>query len=95
MLRAGQKETSVRMRSRLTVSTAEAAVDAAAAGAGITRVLSYQMALAERSGSLVRVLRKFEPAPLPGHVVHVGTLLPARVRAFVEFANARLKARNL
>lgn len=92
--RAGKKETSVRIRSRLTVSTAEAAVDAAAAGVGITRVLSYQMASAERAGTLVRVLRKFEPASLPIHVVHVGTLLPARVRAFVDFASERLKANS-
>jgi DNA-binding transcriptional LysR family regulator len=88
--RVGKKDKSVRVRSRLTVSTAEAAVDAAAVGTGMTRVFSYQTASAERSGALVRVLRKFEPAALPVHVVHVGALLPSKVRAFLDFASGRL-----
>src|SRR4029079_16329732 len=34
----------IRVRSRLSVNTAESAVDAAVAGVGLTRVLSYQAA---------------------------------------------------
>jgi DNA-binding transcriptional LysR family regulator len=55
----------VTVHSRLAVNTAEAAIDAAVRGVGITRVLSYQIADAERAGTLVRVLRSFEPSPTP------------------------------
>ena len=39
-----KREHAVQVRSRLTVNTAEAAIDGAAAGLGVTRVLSYQVA---------------------------------------------------
>jgi DNA-binding transcriptional LysR family regulator len=38
------------VRSRLIVNTAEAAIDAAIAGLGITRVLSYQVAASVKAG---------------------------------------------
>ena len=41
-----KREMRVAVRSRLTVNTAEAAIDGAAAGLGVTRVLSYQVAQA-------------------------------------------------
>jgi DNA-binding transcriptional LysR family regulator len=79
---------------RLTVNTAEAAIDAAVAGLGLARVFSYQMAQAERDGALVRILRSFEPAPTPISVVYPGQpLLPLKLRAFLDFALPRLKAR--
>ena len=81
------------IRSRLVVNTAEAAVDAAKAGVGITRVLSYQAASALAEGALVLALQEFEPAPLPVNLVHVGQrLLPLKLRAFLDFATPRLKA---
>jgi len=81
-------------RTRLAVNTAEAAIDAAIAGVGLTRVLSYQVASAVQAGSLQLVLRKFEPAPVPVSLVHLRqALLPAKLRAFVDFAAPRLKAR--
>ncbi|RUY15342.1 LysR family transcriptional regulator, partial [Mesorhizobium sp. M7A.F.Ca.CA.001.13.2.1] len=46
----GKAEIPVRVRSRLQVNTAEAAIDAAIAGVGLTRVLSYQIEAALRSG---------------------------------------------
>jgi DNA-binding transcriptional LysR family regulator len=46
---AGQKQ-QVRVRSRMAVSTADAAIEAAALGLGLTRVLSYQVAAALRDG---------------------------------------------
>jgi DNA-binding transcriptional LysR family regulator len=86
-------EATVAIRSRLVVNTAEAAVDAAKAGVGITRVLSYQVASALRDGALVLALQEFEPAPLPVNLVHVGQrLLPLKLRAFLDFATPRLKA---
>jgi DNA-binding transcriptional LysR family regulator len=87
-------DTLVPIRARLAVNTAEAAIDAAIAGVGFTRVLSYQTAEAERAGSLVRVLRAFEPDAAPIHLVHAGQQpLPLKLRAFVDFAAPRLKAR--
>ena len=41
-----KRELRVPVHSRLSVNTAEAAIDAAAAGVGVTRVLSYQVAQA-------------------------------------------------
>jgi len=88
-----ESETTVTIRSRLVVNTAEAAIDAAKAGIGITRVLSYQAASALRDGALVLALETFEPPPLPVNLVHVGQrLLPLKLRAFLDFATPRLKA---
>ena len=90
----GKSEVSIAIHSRLVVNTAEAAIDAAIAGIGVTRVLSYQVANAVQSGALVLVLREFEPPPSPVSLVHAGgRLLPLKVRAFLDFAAPRLKVR--
>lgn len=94
---AGEKrEIIVPIRSRLRINTAEAAIDAAIVGTGLTRVLSYQIADAVRSGALVPVLQSFEPPPWPVSLVHAGQgLLPVKLRAFLDFAAPRLKQRLL
>ena len=85
---------SVAVHSRLIVNTAEAAIDAAIAGLGITRVLSYQVADAMRTGALVLALREFEPPPVPVSLVHAGQgRLALKLRAILDFAAPRLKAR--
>jgi DNA-binding transcriptional LysR family regulator len=90
----GKSQMSVPVRTRLIVNTAEAAIDAAIAGVGVTRVLSYQAEAALRTGTLRRVLRRFEPAPMPVSLVHAGQgRLPLKLRAFIDFAAPRLKAR--
>jgi DNA-binding transcriptional LysR family regulator len=90
----GKSIVSVAIHSRLTVNTAEAAIDAAIAGIGITRVLSYQVASALRAGTLALALREFEPTPWPVSLVYTGQgLLPLKLRAFLDFAAPRLKAR--
>lgn len=87
-------DSSVAVHSRLVVNTAESAIDAAICGVGITRVLSYQIAAAEQAGTLVRVLGSFEPTPTPVNLVYEGQLpLPLKLRAFIDFAAPRLKAR--
>ncbi len=84
----------VALRSRLFVNTAEAAVDAAIAGMGVTRVLSYQVAGAVRAGALEVVLQTFEPPPAPVSLVYAGRgPLPLKLRAFLDFAAPRLRAR--
>ncbi|RWC28994.1 MAG: LysR family transcriptional regulator [Mesorhizobium sp.] len=90
----GKAEIPVRVRSRLQVNTAEAAIDAAIAGVGLTKVLSYQIEAALRSGTLRVLLEEFEPAPWPVSLVHAGHgLLPVKLRAFLDFAAPRLKER--
>jgi DNA-binding transcriptional LysR family regulator len=87
-------ETSVAIRARLVVSTAEAALDAVRAGFGITRVLSYQAADDISRGSLVRLLSAHETDELPIHLLYPGGRHPApKLRAFVDFARPRLRRR--
>ena len=84
----------VGVRSRLTTTTAEAAIDATLAGIGLTCTLSYQIAESVKAGRLVVVLRKFEPAPLPVSLLYVHeSRITAKLRAFVDFAAPRLRAR--
>ncbi len=61
-------EESVAIVPRLVVTTAEAALDAARAGFGLTRVLSYQAADDIGRGSLRRVLTAYEGDELPVHL---------------------------
>ncbi|TPI59776.1 LysR family transcriptional regulator [Mesorhizobium sp. B3-1-7] len=90
----GKTEIVVPVRSRLQVNTAEAALDAAIAGLGLTRVLSYQADTAVRAGALRVVLEPFEPPPWPVSLVHAGQgRLPVKLRAFLDFAAPRLKER--
>lgn len=80
------------VRPRLIVNTAEAAIDAALAGFGITRVLSYQVADALAAGSLVRVLRDYETDPAPVHLLYPQGRYPApKLRAFVDLVAPRLR----
>jgi DNA-binding transcriptional LysR family regulator len=89
---SGRTDLTVPIRSRLVANTAEAAIDAAVAGVGVTRVLSYQMASALRAGSLALALEEFELAPWPVNLVYPGgRLLPLKLRAFLDFAVPRLK----
>jgi DNA-binding transcriptional LysR family regulator len=90
---AGRAQETVAVHSRLVVNTAEAAIDAAAAGLGVTRVLSYQVAAARRAGQLEIVLADFEPEPWQVSLVHAGQgPLPIKLRAFLDFAAPRLRA---
>jgi len=87
-------ETTVAITSKLVVSTAQAAVDAAIAGVGVTRVLSYQVADAVEAGSLIVVLREFEPPAWPVNLVYTGgRFQPLKVRSFLDFAAPKLKDR--
>jgi len=84
----------VPIRSRLVVTTAEAAVDGAVAGLGLTRLLSYQVSEAKRAGTLELVLEEHELPPWPVSLVYPGQqLLPRKTRAFLDFAAPRLKVR--
>ncbi len=87
-------EASVAIKPRLVVSTAQAAVDAARAGFGITRVLSYQAADEIARGSLRRLLPANEGDELPIHLIYPGGRHPPpKLRAFLDFAVPRLRRR--
>ena len=87
-------DTSIQIEPRLAVTTAEAAVDAAIAGLGITCVLSYQAEAALRSGKLKLILESFEPAQLPVSFVYASQgRLPQKLRALLDFAIPRLRDR--
>jgi DNA-binding transcriptional LysR family regulator len=83
-----------RIKPRLVVNTAEAAIDAAVAGFGITRVLSYQAADALSDRRLVRLLREQEAGATPVHVVYPeGRHPPPKLRAFLDTIVPRLRQR--
>jgi len=89
-----KREIHAPVRARLAVNTAEAAIDGAAAGLGVTRVLSYQVAEAVAAGRIEIVLSRYEPAPSPVSLIHAGKgLTPLKVRMFLDFAAPRLRAR--
>jgi DNA-binding transcriptional LysR family regulator len=90
----GNREIDVPIRSRLRVTDSEAAIEAAIAGAGITRVMSYKMEAARRAGALVPMLENFELPPLPMHIIYAERKpMPLKLRAFLDWVTPRLKAR--
>ncbi|GAC1317280.1 MAG: LysR family transcriptional regulator [Collimonas sp.] len=88
------KETIVPIKPRLVVNSAEAAMDAAIAGAGLASVLSYQAEAALRRGSVSLVLRDFETSPLPVSLLYLGQgRIPLKVRAWLDYSAPRLRER--
>ena len=82
----------ITVRPRLSVTTADAAADAAAAGVGVTRLLHYQVADAVDKGLLKIILETFEPEPAPVHLIHVARAqMPLKMRSFLDFAAPRLR----
>jgi DNA-binding transcriptional LysR family regulator len=79
------REVSIACTPRLTTNIADAAIQYAVQGGGLTRVLAYQAAEAIKAGRLRVVLAKFEQPPLPIHIVYpTSRLLSAKVRAFID-----------
>lgn len=87
------QDVALAIKPRLGVSTAEAAIDAAIAQSGITQVLCYQMAAAERAGLLRKVLTDYECPAVPVSLVYNRQgRLPLKLRAFLDHAVPRLRA---
>jgi DNA-binding transcriptional LysR family regulator len=79
------REIRVACTPRFATNSADAAIQYAEQGGGLTRVLAYQAADAVKAGRLNVVLEKFEVPPLPIHLVYpTSRLLSAKVRAFVD-----------
>ena len=75
---------------RFTTNSADAAIQYAEPGGGLTRVMFYQAAAAIKAGRLRIVLAKFEAPPLPIHIVYpTSRLLSAKVRTFIDLVTER------
>ena len=71
-------------------NSADAAIQYAGQGGGLTRVMFYQAVDAIKAGRLRIVLAKFEPPPLPIHIVYpTSRLLSAKVRTFIDLVTER------
>lgn len=82
-----------RLKGRLRVNDVETRLRMARAGRGIAQLLSYQVAEDLAAGSLVRLFRRYEPPPLPVHLLTKDrTHRAPKIGAFVEFAANRLLA---
>jgi DNA-binding transcriptional LysR family regulator len=74
------------------VNLAEAAIDAARAGLGLTCALSYMVDHFAAADLLRPVLQRFEPPPLPVHVVYpAGPRLPRKTRLLVDELTVALR----
>jgi DNA-binding transcriptional LysR family regulator len=79
------REIRVACTPRFTTNSADAAIQYAEQGGGLTRVLAYQAADAVKGGRLRVVLAQFEQPPLPIHIVYpTSRLLSAKVRTFID-----------
>jgi DNA-binding transcriptional LysR family regulator len=88
-----RRERTANVRARLAVNTGQAAIDAALAGIGIVRVLSYQVAPLVAAGKLRVVLGALEKAVVPVSLVQLPGVRTRVAEAFVELAAARLRKR--
>jgi DNA-binding transcriptional LysR family regulator len=79
------REVRVTVTPRFVTNSADAAIQYAEQGGGLTRVLAYQAADAIKGGRLKIVLAKFEQPALPIHIVYpTSRLLSAKVRTFID-----------
>jgi DNA-binding transcriptional LysR family regulator len=86
---AGQ---SITVKPKFSVNTADAVIDAAIAGLGLARVISYQAVSAIRAGTLRTLLADHRSPPMPVHLVHPSQRSqPLKQRAFLDFVTPRLK----
>jgi DNA-binding transcriptional LysR family regulator len=79
------RELRVNVTPRLSTNIADAAIQYAEQGGGLTMVLAYQAADAIKRGRLKVVLAAFEQPPLPIHILYpTSRLLSAKVRTFID-----------
>ncbi|WP_421839678.1 LysR family transcriptional regulator [Novosphingobium sp.] len=89
---AGANARSVDITPRFSVNTADAIIEAAAAGVGVARIMSYQAAAAAADGRLVPLFSDLGCEPVPVHLVHRRQRSqPLKLRAFLDFVAPRLQ----
>lgn len=89
---AGANARTVEIVPRFSANTADALIDAAVAGVGVTRIMSYQAAAAVTDGRLVPLFTDLGCEPLPVHLMHRRQRSqPLKLRAFLDFVAPRLQ----
>jgi DNA-binding transcriptional LysR family regulator len=91
--RPGRREQRVVLHPRLIVNSAQAGIDAAIAGLGLVRVLSYQVDRPLADKTLRLVLESFAPPPVPIHLLQLPGVPNRLASAFVELAAEQLRRR--
>lgn len=82
----------VEITPRFSVNTADAIIDAATAGLGVARIMSYQAAASVEEGRLVPLFVELGCEMAPVHVVHRRQRSqPLKLRAFLDFVAPRLQ----
>lgn len=90
------KTTNVRLTPRLSINNIHGMIAAAAAGYGIARVLSYQVEQEVQNGNLRLLLEKYEPSPIPVHIVYRdGRAVSSKLRAFIDLMTERLQSKDM
>lgn len=93
---AGPGRPTVKVKPKFLLNDVGATVDAVVDGAGIARLLSYQVMDELSSGRLVKVLDKFAPPPVPVHLVFPASRQRSpNVRIFLDRAREYFKNRPL
>lgn len=88
----GARTRSIRVRTRLSVNNAAAAIEAGLRGHGIVRVRSYQVADHIAAGRIVRLLPGHEPPQTPVQLVfRADRARKGALRAFIDYAVPILK----
>lgn len=85
-------DVTVRLTPTMAVNAQSAAVEAAAAGFGVTRAFSYQVADLIRAGVLIPLLDAYETRDAPVRLLHAEGARPAaKIRSFLDFAGPPLR----
>lgn len=95
VFRSSDRTSSVQPPTRLVANSVEMAIEAASAGCGVVRLLSYQAEDAIAAGRLMPILQPYEPEPVPVHVVHLeGRASPRRTRIFIDYLVDNLRGQQ-
>ena len=82
----------IRIQPRLTVTSNQAAIDAAKAGLGIARLISYQVADELEDARLETILSDYQLPAMPVHIIHrEGRMASSKVRCFIDLMAQRLR----
>ena len=90
----GRKRLQIPVKSAFVTNQVDAGVLACVEGVGFGRFLDYHVAAHLHTGTLTRLLKKFEGEPIPANIVYPSSRhQSANVRAFVDFAQPLLRRR--
>lgn len=82
----------IKLQPRVVCNQNRLALEFAKQGLGVTRLMSYQVADALKSGQLIRILCDFENQPLPINIIDLqGRKANAKVRACIDMMTSTLR----